>query len=250
MKNKNETMVMALQEKKGTPELVAASEIKEGDTVYCCGVPLVVMTVYESEGIESTKYNGLFCFDTDLDKQIYETYPLTKDMISKGMEAGLVKIVAISTVDGSNRFEGRMQPQEPVVSIGDNWFLAFGEKGEHTSVSDFTASVPKEDIVDSIYSVLCDFRDDVIFLEEYSYYMNYLQNGLRDAALADDGTMEGPENVCPVCGCDDLDYGSWEITDAGATIPFTCKHCGATGDMGYDLVFDGHYYGVVKGKNE
>ena len=61
----------------------------------------------------------------------------------------------------------------------------------------------------------------------------------------DTKTIKGKEDVCPVCGSENLSFGSWEIIDSGAVIPFECKDCGATGTEGYDLVFDGNFYDVV-----
>ena len=58
-------------------------------------------------------------------------------------------------------------------------------------------------------------------------------------------TIKGKEDVCPVCGSENLSFGSWEIIDSGAVIPFECKDCGTTGKEGYNLVFDGSFYDVV-----
>lgn len=52
------------------------------------------------------------------------------------------------------------------------------------------------------------------------------------------------EGVCPLCGCTDLNYDARDIDDNGGTQGWTCTECGATGEEGYDLVFDGNHYNV------
>lgn len=46
--------------------------------------------------------------------------------------------------------------------------------------------------------------------------------------------------VCPICG-GRLEYGEDEPIDDGGVIDWTCSDCGATGQEGYDKVFDKHY---------
>lgn len=53
------------------------------------------------------------------------------------------------------------------------------------------------------------------------------------------------EGVCPLCGCDDLEYGERDdCSDNGGTQHWDCPNCGASGDEGYDRVFDGNHYSV------
>lgn len=53
------------------------------------------------------------------------------------------------------------------------------------------------------------------------------------------------EGVCPLCGCNNLSYGERDdICENGGTQSWTCTECGATGEEGYDRVFDGNHYNV------
>lgn len=51
------------------------------------------------------------------------------------------------------------------------------------------------------------------------------------------------EGICPVCG-GELEYRGIEVGDDGGVEHCECRECGATGDQGYDEVFDGHHYNV------
>ena len=55
--------------------------------------------------------------------------------------------------------------------------------------------------------------------------------------------VSGKEGICPVCG-NYIEYGGFELVDAGAVYEWECPICGATGKEGYDLVFDGSHYNV------
>lgn len=57
---------------------------------------------------------------------------------------------------------------------------------------------------------------------------------------AEPGDMEG---VCPLCG-EAIEYEGDEQMDGGGVHPWKCPSCGATGEEGYDEVFDGHHYNV------
>lgn len=53
------------------------------------------------------------------------------------------------------------------------------------------------------------------------------------------------EGVCPVCGSSTLSYGTRDIcSDNGGTQDWECCTCGATGEEGFDIVFDGNHYNV------
>lgn len=52
------------------------------------------------------------------------------------------------------------------------------------------------------------------------------------------------EGVCPVCGAA-LEYTGDDIkTCGGGMHPWKCPACGATGEEGYNEVFDGQHYNV------
>lgn len=52
------------------------------------------------------------------------------------------------------------------------------------------------------------------------------------------------QNVCPVCGSADINYGNREDCDTGALYPWTCEKCGATGKESYTETFDGNHCDV------
>ena len=52
------------------------------------------------------------------------------------------------------------------------------------------------------------------------------------------------EGVCPVCGGKIEHTGELIQTCGGVSLPWKCQECGATGDEGHNLVFDGHHYNV------
>lgn len=55
---------------------------------------------------------------------------------------------------------------------------------------------------------------------------------------------ESVEGVCPVCGAS-VEYTGEDIkTCGGGMHPWKCPACGATGEEGYDEVFDGQHYNV------
>ena len=55
---------------------------------------------------------------------------------------------------------------------------------------------------------------------------------------------EIPLHVCPVCGGKIEHTGELIQTCGGVSLPWKCQECGATGDEGHNLVFDGHHYNV------
>lgn len=63
-------------------------------------------------------------------------------------------------------------------------------------------------------------------------------------------TVKCEQNVCPICGGMNLDYGCSEDDDHGRTFPWTCEDCGATGKEGYTETFDGNHYDVETGDGE
>ena len=51
----------------------------------------------------------------------------------------------------------------------------------------------------------------------------------------------GEENICPVCGGDDLDFINKEADCAEGIYPWKCTDCGAEGEEHFTVTFDGHY---------
>ncbi len=62
----------------------------------------------------------------------------------------------------------------------------------------------------------------------------------KEATDEEEGDQEG---ICPVCG-GALEYMGTEVLDDGGVEHWVCQECGATGDEGYNNVFDGHHYNV------
>ena len=53
------------------------------------------------------------------------------------------------------------------------------------------------------------------------------------------------EGTCPVCGSENIEYGSLEVCDAGVYYEVHCLDCNADYQEHYDLSFAGH---VVNGE--
>ena len=51
------------------------------------------------------------------------------------------------------------------------------------------------------------------------------------------------EGICPCCGSQ-IEYGQRNHMDNGGTINWECPNCEASGEEGYDEVFDGMHYNV------
>lgn len=50
------------------------------------------------------------------------------------------------------------------------------------------------------------------------------------------------EGICPCCGSDDIDYGSFELDmPTGGYFECTCNECGATFDEWYDVTFNSQW---------
>ena len=49
------------------------------------------------------------------------------------------------------------------------------------------------------------------------------------------------QGICPVCGSEELDYGTADIMDESVSYPWTCAQCHATGREVHGLSFDDHY---------
>lgn len=56
-------------------------------------------------------------------------------------------------------------------------------------------------------------------------------------------SQKGTAGVCPICGCG-INYGEREQMDDGGVYHWECPGCGATGEEGFNEVFDGNHYNV------
>jgi len=78
----------------------------------------------------------------------------------------------------------------------------------------------------------------------------------RAFSLSDEGEVEdaknlakngqfldgsGVEEVCPVCGGEDLEFINEEADCAAGIYPWKCTDCGAEGEEHFTVTFDGHY---------
>lgn len=84
---------------------------------------------------------------------------ITKRMIQDGIRANLVEFVADPNMGGGT-----------VCKIGSGWFYFGGLVGEELSPRQYLARVPKEDIIQEVFEVLEEFREDEEFKDEYDYY--------------------------------------------------------------------------------
>ena len=83
---------------------------------------------------------------------------ITRKMIEKAYEEGLVKIIDSPHDDGT------------VCKIGEYWFYFGGETEAEMTASEYIANVSKENIINEIITVLDDFYGDETFEDEYGYY--------------------------------------------------------------------------------
>lgn len=89
---------------------------------------------------------------------------ITRKAILYGIAKGVVKIVP-SPVD----LEGL------VCQIGESWFYFGGHTAEEfTDPSKYLFTMDLDEVVNDIYEVLCDFRCDECYFDEYAYYEELL----------------------------------------------------------------------------
>lgn len=88
---------------------------------------------------------------------------ITLDMIEKGYDKGIVTVVGSPHEDGA------------VCRIGKYWFYFGGQTAEESTAEEYRKCVPREDIVNEIFTVLDDLKDDPDFLDEYLYYESFLR---------------------------------------------------------------------------
>ena len=93
---------------------------------------------------------------------------ITLDMVKKGYETGIVRLMESPNGDGV------------VCGIGDNWFYFGGHEAEGSTVEEYQRNVPAEVIVGEVFDVLDAFRHEgEEFLDEYLYYFYFLTEQLK-----------------------------------------------------------------------
>jgi transcription elongation factor Elf1 len=63
-------------------------------------------------------------------------------------------------------------------------------------------------------------------------------------------TRKAEQNVCPICGSENISYSCGEIDETGVTYECECSYCGASFNECYDLVFAGNWNITDKDGNE
>lgn len=92
---------------------------------------------------------------------------VTEEMIRKGLDTGIVKLID-SPNDG-----------EPACQIGDHWFYYAGVEGEGLTSAEYVEQVPMESVVKEIMSALDGIRDE-LDAAEYAYYESILSEARLD----------------------------------------------------------------------
>ena len=92
---------------------------------------------------------------------------ITPEMIDNGLNNGSVVIIDSPNGDGA------------ACQIGVHWFYAFGSEGETMTAEEYTANVPREDIVREITEALRSFRSTPGFEDEYAYYLAFISENVR-----------------------------------------------------------------------
>lgn len=94
---------------------------------------------------------------------------ITKDMVIKGYNQGLINLILSPNGDGI------------VCQIGDNWFYFGGSTAEeYDNVAEYKEIMLTSDIITEIYDVLCEFKTE--FEDEYLYYYYYLMENSKTEA--------------------------------------------------------------------
>lgn len=118
-------------------------------------------------------YNDVIVKALEGEDEDEDEYELTKELVARAYDAGIIKIISLDKACG----ESEPTEWEPVVEIGEDWFFAFGSEAEMTTVSEYLANVPKEDIIDEVYSTLLDLKHNG-FTDEVDYYISFMEEQL------------------------------------------------------------------------
>lgn len=92
---------------------------------------------------------------------------ITKQMISDGIDKNIIQFIIDPNMGAGT-----------VCSIGEYWFYFGGLTAEELNPAQYIADVPKEDIVNGIYDVLKDFKNDPDSETEFAYYYAFLKENL------------------------------------------------------------------------
>lgn len=99
---------------------------------------------------------------------------ITKDMIKRGYEQGLIKLVTDPNMESG-----------VVCQIWDNWFYFGGTTAEEMTVEEYKKAIPEDTIISEIYETLEYFKDTDTFDDEYLLYYYYLLENLSDIQAID-----------------------------------------------------------------
>lgn len=113
---------------------------------------------------------------------------ITKDMIKRGYEQGLIKLKANSDSVAYEHVLDKMDETGEefgvVCYIGENWFYFGGVDAEESMLSEYINSHSSKTIIDKIFEAVDDFRSDFdTFGDEYMYYYYFLLENLSDNRL-------------------------------------------------------------------
>ena len=121
---------------------------------------------------------------------------ITKELIQKGYDAGVINLMMSPNGDGV------------VCGIGDNWFYFTGLPREvWDSVEECKKQVPKAEITRLIYESLDEFQKEPDLKKEYEYYESYLRShgiqerkrGIYDKHMLPETPIPGHRGYYPVC---------------------------------------------------
>lgn len=99
---------------------------------------------------------------------------ITKEKIRNGIAKGIIRFI----VEPGNIEVGIKTGT--VCAIGEYWFYFGGQTAENESPDEFLKNADIEEVIDSIFAVLEDFRrDEDSFGAEYTYYEAILDENLK-----------------------------------------------------------------------
>lgn len=84
---------------------------------------------------------------------------ITKNAIRVGIERNIIRFIVDPNLESGT-----------VCAIGDYWFYFGGMTAEEEEPEEFLKNTDRDEVIDSIYDVLEDFRQQPDFQTEYAYY--------------------------------------------------------------------------------